>query len=119
MSRRMERINEEIRGELARLLREEATDPRIGLVTITRVDVSPDLHNALVFYSPLELTEDRDDEPEAGAGLESAAPFLRRRLAQLLPLKRVPALQFRYDPSLAQGDRTLALLKEIEDGASG
>ena len=85
MSRRMERINEEIRGELARLLREEATDPRIGLVTITRVDVSPDLHNALVFYSPLELTEDRDDEPEAGAGLESAAPFLRRRLAQLLP----------------------------------
>ena len=116
MSRRTERIGEQIRAELARLLREEATDPRIGLVTLTQVDVSPDLSNARVYWSVMK-SKDSDDHSASETGLESAAGFLRHRLAQILDLKRVPELRFRYDSSLAQGAATLSLLREIRDGA--
>jgi ribosome-binding factor A len=113
-------VGEEIRAELARLLREEATDPRIGLVTLTRVDLAPDFKNARVYWSCVERG---GPDPavhdatvaSASAGLASAAPFLRRRLAQLLPTKRVPELRFRHDPSLALASGTLSLLSEIND----
>lgn len=115
MSRRTERIGEQIRAELARLLREEATDPRIGLVTLTHVDVAPDLSHARVYWSAL-VSKDSDDLASSEAGLASAAGFLRHRLARLLELKRVPELRFRFDPSLVQGDATLSILREIRDG---
>jgi len=115
MSRRTERIGEQIRAELARLLHEETTDPRIGFVTLTQVDVSPDLSNARVYWSAVK-SEDADDLSNSEVGLESAAGFLRHRLAQVLHLKKVPELRFRFDSSLAQGDATLSLLREIENG---
>jgi ribosome-binding factor A len=114
VTRRTERVGESIRDELARVLREEATDPRLRLVTVLRVDVAPDLTQALVFWSVIEAPGAPSQE-EAQAGLERAAAFLRRRLAGLLRLRRMPALDFRHDPSLALGARTLALLHEIED----
>ncbi len=117
MSRRTDRVAEQLRAEIARLLRAEASDPRIGLVTLIRVDVSPDFRNAFVFWSRVD-SANPEQLRESAAGLESAASFLRRRLAELLPLKRVPALEFRYDPSLKLGDRTLATLRELDDGAS-
>ena len=113
MSRRTERIAEQIQSEIASVLRAEATDPRIGLVTITRVDVAPDLSHAIVFWSAL-ASDDPDERARIEAGLDSAAPFLRRRLAQALPLRRMPELRFRFDPSLALGSATLRVLKEIE-----
>ena len=116
MSRRTERIGEQIRAELARLLHEEITDPRIGFVTLTQVDVAPDLSNARVYWSALK-SKDSNDLSNSEAGLESAAGFLRHRLARLLELKRVPELRFRYDSSLAQGEATLSLLREIQNGA--
>jgi ribosome-binding factor A len=117
MSRRTERIGEQLRGEIARILREEAADPRTRLVTLMRVDVAPDLSNAVVFWSALDVRDAESAEPVA-EGLESAASFLRRRLAQVLPLRRVPALRFRYDPSLALGSETLALLRTLNDDKS-
>ena len=114
MSRRTERIAEQIQSEVAKLLRAEATDPRIGLVTITRVDVAPDLSHALVFWSAL-ASDDEGELARIEAGLDSAAPFLRRRLAHELPLRRMPELRFRFDPSLALGSETLRVLKELED----
>jgi len=117
VSRRTEKVGEELRSEIARLLREETGDPRIGLVSVTRVDVAPDLSHALVFWSALSTGEVGEEEvARIGDGLESASAFLRGRLARLLPLKRAPELRFRYDPSLALGDRTLRLLREISDG---
>jgi ribosome-binding factor A len=116
LSRRTERIGEQIRAELARLLHEEATDPRIGLVTLTQVDVSPDLANARVYWSVVQ-PKDADQRRSSEAGLESAAGFLRHRLARVLGLKRVPELRFHFDASLAQGEATLSLLREIQDGA--
>jgi ribosome-binding factor A len=128
-SRRSERVGEQIRAELARLLREEATDPRIGLVTLTRVDVAPDFSNARVYWSALAVRrraagegaapdpgEGAAPDPAVQAGLDSAAGFLRSRLAHELRLRRTPELRFLHDPSLAEGAHTLALLRELEGG---
>ena len=62
LSVRNERIAEQVRGELARLIREETSDPRIGLLTLTRVKLSPDLSTATVFWSPLEAGEAMNTE---------------------------------------------------------
>ncbi len=114
MSVRNERIAEQVRGELSRLIREEATDPRIGLLTLTRVKVSPDLSSATVFWSPLNLEEETDLE-EMGEGLASAAGFLRTRLAAGLTLRRTPALSFRHDRSIEEGSRTLAVIRSLPE----
>ena len=114
MSRRTARIAEQLKGEIACLLNREARDPRLRLVTVTRVDVAPDLSNALVFWSAMDTSDASIEATEDG--LESAAAFLRGRLARELSLKRTPELRFRYDPSLALGSETLSLLKRISDG---
>lgn len=112
MSLRTERIGEQLRAEIARILAHDATDPRIGLVTLTRVDVAPDLSHALVFWSALDIKGDHPPD-EVADGLESAAGFIRRELARRLSLRRIPALRFRRDPSLELGGRTLSLLREV------
>lgn len=112
MSRRTDRIANELQAELARLLREEVTDPRIGLVSLTRLDVAPDLSHAVVYYSTLQTLDDEAMEA-LDDGLHSAASFLRRRAAQKLPFKRMPAFRFRHDPSVALGAETLDLLREL------
>ncbi len=119
MSRHTVRVGVQIMDELARLLRENVSDPRIKLVTLTRIDVSPDMRNAIVFYSAFAAKGDVDVE-SIGEGLASAAPFLRRRAAQVLPMKRMPELRFRYDPSLSLGSKTLGLLRDLqEDDGNG
>jgi ribosome-binding factor A len=116
VTRRTDQIGEQLRAELVRLLRDEVTDPRIAMLTLTRVDVSPDLAQALVFWSPLDPRADRGEQALAliATGLESASSFLRRRVAQQLELRRSPALDFRHDPSLALGAHTLELLNELK-----
>jgi ribosome-binding factor A len=112
VSIRIERIGEQVRDELSRLLRDEVSDPRIGLISLTRVEVAPDLGSASVFWSPLGVGTGRDLE-QVTAGLASAAGFLRRRLAQELSLRHTPELRFRHDPSLEQGAEMLALLGRL------
>ncbi len=114
MSRRTERIAEQLRSEIARILLEEANDPRTRLVTLTRVDVAPDWSNDMVFWSALDIRDEASAEGTQHA-LESAASFVRRHLAQSLPLRRIPALRFRYDPSLVLGDQTFSLLRSLTD----
>jgi ribosome-binding factor A len=98
---------------VARTLREEISDPRVRLVTLTRIDVAPDLSHALVFWSALDVDDDPERIEDRQAGLDSAAPYVRRRAARELPLKRMPELRFRYDPSLLLGSRTLAVLRDV------
>jgi len=118
VTRRTERVAAELQALLARLLREDVADPRIGLVTLTRVDVAPDLTNAIVFWSALDVPQ-RETLEACQAGLDSAAAFLRRRAARELSLKRMPEIRFRYDPSLARGQQMLDLLRELEVPAPG
>ena len=110
MTRRTERVGELLRSELVNALLRDVSDPRLGLVTVTRVDVAPDFSQALVFWSTLGPESSREEVQE---GLEAAAAYLRGRLAPRLSLKRMPRLSFRYDESLAGGAATLDLLREI------
>jgi ribosome-binding factor A len=107
---RPDRVADQIRGELALLLTREVHDPGLGFVTITRVQVSPDLQHARIFYTALG-----DDKARAGTAkaLQRATPFLRRQIGSRLRLKRVAELEFMYDESIAGQDRIERLLNEI------
>jgi ribosome-binding factor A len=114
VSRRSQRVAEQIRGEIARILRDQVNDPRISMLTLTRVEVSPDLSSAKVFWSVLDVNaESRIEVVEEG--LESASAFVRRQLAHRLPLRRTPELRFCHDPSLQRGAETLLLLKSLRN----
>ena len=112
MSRRTERVAEQVRFEVARILREDVTDPRLRFVTLLRVELSADLGSARLHWS--DLRAEGEAIAEIGRALEGATPFVRRRLAAALELRRVPELRFQHDPSLAEGTRTLSLLHELE-----
>lgn len=115
MSRRTERIAELLRAEIAAALRQDVTDPRIGLVTVTRVDVAPDMSHAIVGWSAFEVdAEERIGEIKAG--LASAAGHLRSAISKRLELRRMPELRFQHDPSIAQGNKTLEVLAQLGDG---
>jgi ribosome-binding factor A len=113
---RPNRVAEQIRSELALLLAREVHDPGIGFVTLTRVQISPDLQSARVFYTALGDGTARRNSARA---LDRAAAFLRRQIGSRLRLKRVPELKFLYDESIAGQDRIEQLLNEIRTGAGG
>src|SRR5438874_2898674 len=94
---RPDRVADQIRSELALLLAREVHDPGIGFVTLTRVQVSPDLQLARVHYTTLGDDTARRDTARA---LDRATPFLRRQIGSRLRLKRVPELTFLYDESI-------------------
>jgi len=108
---RPDRVADQIRSELGSLLARDVHDPGIGFVTITRVQMTPDLQQARVFYTALGDDKARGN---SGQALERAAPFLRRQIGSRLRLRRVPELKFTYDESIAGQDRIEQLLKEIQ-----
>lgn len=112
MSRRTDRVNELMREQISELLLREVKDPRIsqGLVSITQVEVSPDLRRATVFVSHLGTDDERK---EALIGLEKAKAFLHRELSQRLDMRHVPDLFFRFDPSIERGARLAELIHEV------
>jgi ribosome-binding factor A len=107
---RPDRVADQIRGEIALLLAREVHDPGIGFVTLTRVQVTPDLQQARVYYTALGDENTRRNPERA---LERAIPFLRRQIGSRLRLKRVPELKFMYDESIAGQDRIEQLLNEL------
>ena len=111
---RPSRVADQIRAELASLLAREVHDPGIGFVTLTRVQVSPDIQQARVYYTALG---DEQARKKSEGALERAAPFLRRQIGSRLRLKRVPELKFHYDDSIARQDRIEQLLNEIHANA--
>jgi ribosome-binding factor A len=119
MSRKYQRrISELVRSHLADLLKRKANDPRLHMVTITDVVVTPDTRRADVHFSVLGGTE---AQAETQAGLESAAGWLRRELGRRLRLRNTPALTFHYDLSLERGEHIAGILDELrigEDDAS-
>ena len=106
---RMPRVDEAMREVLSGAITQDLKDPRVGFVTVTAVQTSPDLRHATVWVSVLGS----DDEREASLeGLRSAHGFLQRRVARELRLKHTPALAFRYDESVVRGMRISELLAE-------
>ena len=109
MTERMRRVNEAIRETLAEAMG-ELKDPRIGFVTVTGVETSPDLRQAKVFVSVLGSERKREQSLE---GLHSAHGVLQSRLADELRMKRTPQLTFEYDPTVAEGVRMSQLIDEL------
>lgn len=111
MTRRTDRVADALQALIAELLLREIKDPRIGLVTLTGVRISPDLRHARVFFSTLG---DAGAHAQALAGLQSAAGFIRSQVARRLDLRVAPQIAFEFDPSLEQAERLSRLLKESE-----
>jgi ribosome-binding factor A len=118
VSLRTERIANQLREEIARVLRDEVTDHRVKLITVLKVDVAPDLSNAIVDWSMFDQDGDPDLETvdSIAEGLASAAGFIRQKMATCMNLRRMPALRFRYDRSLRLAGETMDLLQAIENG---
>jgi ribosome-binding factor A len=109
-NKRQERLNEQFKREVTGILRTEVRDPRVGLPTVTRVEVTPDLWVARISVRPDPAAAD----PEAlMEGLEAAAPFIRRELGKVMHLRRIPELRFQEDRTLEQALRIEKILSEV------
>lgn len=110
-SNRLGRINEEIQRELAERIR-NLKDPRVGktMLSITRVETTPDLRYAKVYVSLL----DKEYTKETLAGLRSSSGYLRRELGRALQLRHTPELQWQADDSITQGAHILELLSKLD-----
>ncbi len=110
---RAERVASEIRAAVADLfLRQVLHDPRIGDITITDVEVSPDLRTARVYYSMLGAEEEK---AETQKGLDAARSFVRREVTKVVKLRVSPAISFKFDPTLEEGARIDRLLREVRN----
>lgn len=109
MGRRPERLGEAIREEVAQMVAMELKDPRIGLATVTRVEVSHDLGHARVHVGILGGEAERNKTLQA---LRNASGFVRRELARRLGIRQVPEVDFRYDKGLEATERVARLLEE-------
>ncbi len=111
---RLQRVNA-IVGEVVAEELERLMDPRLELVTVTGVEVAPDMRRALVFISVVEP----DRFPEALRGMRAAAPRLRTAIGRQVRMKFTPELEFAPDTGVLTGERIETLLREIDKGDSG
>lgn len=109
-SQRQERLNSQVKEELAELLR-RVKDPRIGFVSVTDVEVTPDLKQARVYVSVLG---DEAARSATMAGLRSATGFLRSELARRIRVRQMPEIEWRYDDSIERGARISELLNQVK-----
>jgi ribosome-binding factor A len=108
-SHRSRRLEEQLLRLLADLVRREVKDPRIGAVTLTAVEVSPDLSHATVYFLPFGMGKDPAPVAE---GLGKAAGYLRTLVGKQLTLRHTPQLHFKLDTTLEKGMALNALIKE-------
>lgn len=104
---RSRRIAEQVQRELSDIIRLELKDPRVGMITLTDVEVTPDNAHARVYFTLLGEASRID---EAATGLQHAAGFLRSQLAHRLKVRVVPQLHFEYDASVERGIRVSQLI---------
>lgn len=104
---RPERFAELIKEEISEILKGKVSDPRIGFVSITEVEISPDLKDAKIYVS---VFGEEKQKKEAMNGLGSATGFIRAKLACLLPTKNVPQIEFVQDDSIERGSRVLEII---------
>jgi ribosome-binding factor A len=108
MTRRLERLNEQVKREVSEILRMEVRDPRVGLVTVTEARVAPDLSFARIYVRPLD-----GDEEALFSGLEKATPYIRRELGKRLSVRHVPEIRFEPDRALEHALHIEKLLSEV------
>ncbi|MGI6648244.1 MAG: 30S ribosome-binding factor RbfA [Bacillota bacterium] len=109
---RANRLAEEMKKEVSQILREEIKDPRVGFVSVTRVEVSSDLRYAKVFISVLGSQEERQ---EVARALKRAGGFIRSELARRIRLRFTPELTFKIDDSIEHGVRIANILDQVKN----
>ncbi len=109
---RIDKINQQVKREIGRIILRELGDPRLEFVTITRVDVSRDLRNAKIYFSVLG---DESQALGAESGLNGAKGMIRKLLSQGVNMRNTPELLFIYDKSIEMGVRIEGTLKEIRE----
>jgi ribosome-binding factor A len=111
VSERLARLAQEIKREVSSILTTEVKDPRLGMISITDVEVSRDLSLAKVYFSQLGDEEERARTME---GLERAKGFIRSELAKRIRVRHIPEIAFVFDPSLEHGAKMDALLRSLQ-----
>jgi len=111
---RTQRVADHLQRELAALVQQEMRDPRLGMVSITGVDVSRDLAHARVFYTVLGC-DTSDEAQESTQVLNKAAGFLRRQLSLDSSMRSVPQLKFQFDSSVGRGRDMEELIRQAAD----
>lgn len=107
---RSQRVVEQIRRELAELIRTEVKDPRVGFITLTDVEITPDYAHAKVYFTSMQGADGVD---EILVGLRRASGFLRRELGRRVRIHTTPELHFHYDKSVEEGSRLSRLIDEV------
>lgn len=115
MTQRTRRLDELLREEISDIITRQVDDPRIGFMTITDVEVAPDLRHCNVWVSVIGSA---DEKKQTLRALAHAMPFVRQRLGRLR-LKRIPDLHVKEDETAARGTRVMKILEELEQGGSG
>ena len=110
MGRRVDRLNEQVKREVADILRNKVKDPRVGTVTVTDARVARDLSLATIY---VVLTGDAERQKEALTGLTAAAPFVRNELGERLRLRKLPSVRFLRDESIEHATRIEQLLHQV------
>jgi ribosome-binding factor A len=110
---RSDRVAEQVRRDLADLIRNELKDPRVGMISLTAVELTPDYAHAKIFFATLQS----EHLPEIEQGLKRAAGFLRRELGRRIHIHTLPELHFVYDNSIERG-ASLSLLIDQANAVS-
>jgi ribosome-binding factor A len=109
---RPDRLGDQIRAETSEIVARELHDPKVGLITITRVQVTSDLQIARIYYTTMA---DEAARKETAKALQRATPFIRHQLAGRMTLRRMPEIEFRFDRSVEHHDRIEKLLHQIHE----
>lgn len=105
---RADRVSEQVRRDLAEIIRVELKDPRVGMISLTAVELTPDYAHAKVFFTTLDISH----LPEIERGLSRAAGFLRHELGRRIHIHTLPELHFIHDDSLERGASLSRLIDE-------
>ena len=106
---RSERVNDQIQRDLSEIIRSELKDPRVGMITLTAVEVTPDYAHAKVYFTMLEGKTSVEDTL---FGLQKASGFLRSELGKRIKIHQIPQLNFKFDESLERGISLSALIDQ-------
>ena len=113
--KRTDRVAEQLQRELAQIIQMEVKDPRLGMVTVSGVDVSRDLYYATAFVTFLGIDEDEKSIKQALDILNQAAGFVRSLIGKRMKMRVVPQIKFEFDKSIARGSELSALIRKARD----
>ncbi|WP_411844090.1 30S ribosome-binding factor RbfA [Salinicoccus sp. HZC-1] len=110
MSNRHERVAEEVKKVVSETIRTKVSNPNIGMVTITDVELTKEMETATVYYTSLN-----ENKEEVSEGLEKSKGLIRSEVAKEIRIRKAPELAFKYDNSIEYGNKIESLIKEIKD----